>query len=455
MRDSGRLHRLCALLSAIIGIAISQQSSFAGTCPCDIYATGGTPCVAAHSTVRALYSTYNGPLYQVTRKSDSKTKDIGVLSPGGLANSAAQDSFLTGTTGSISIIYDQSGQGNHLYPAPSGNWPPAETAAAATGAKIMMNGHTVYGIYTTAGNFPNNTLVAGVGYRNNKATGLATGNQPEGMYMVCSGTHYNQWCCFDYGNAEANDTDDGNATMECIYFGSSTQWGHGDTLPTKGPWVMADLENGLFAGGTSGTNNGNTPIAASYVTGMVKGDSGNRYAIKGGNADSGSLKTMYNGTRPSGYNPMKKQGAIILGIGGDNSHTAIGTFFEGAITTGYPPDSTENAIQANIVAARYGSSVTATRYSVNDEVPVSPVRVHYNPSSGSAVVSYFLQDARRVSMNIADLQGRQVAAIFDGVIPAGQHQAVWNARQVPAGVYVWRIAMDGRDGWSGKIVIER
>jgi len=63
-------------------------------CPCDIYAAGGTPCVAAHSTIRALYSTYNGPLYQVRRTSDNKTQDIGVLTSGGYANSAVQDSFL-------------------------------------------------------------------------------------------------------------------------------------------------------------------------------------------------------------------------------------------------------------------------------------------------------------------------------------------------------------------------
>lgn len=32
---------------------------------------------------------------------------------------------------------------------------------------------------------------------------------------------------------------------------------------------------------------------------------------------------------------MQKQGSIILGIGGDNSDSAIGTFYEGAITMGY------------------------------------------------------------------------------------------------------------------------
>lgn len=50
-------------------------------CPCDIYAAGGTPCVAAHSTTRALYASYDGPLYQVRRLSDNKATDIGIVQP--------------------------------------------------------------------------------------------------------------------------------------------------------------------------------------------------------------------------------------------------------------------------------------------------------------------------------------------------------------------------------------
>lgn len=60
--------------------------------PCDVFASGGTPCVAAHSVVRALYSSYAGPLYQVNR-SDGELLDIGVKSPGGYADAAAQDAF--------------------------------------------------------------------------------------------------------------------------------------------------------------------------------------------------------------------------------------------------------------------------------------------------------------------------------------------------------------------------
>ncbi|MGA2506260.1 MAG: arabinofuranosidase catalytic domain-containing protein [Chitinispirillaceae bacterium] len=433
------------MLAVMLSLFFAQEKIHAAKCPCDIYAAGGTPCVAAHSTVRALYASYNGPLYQVKRLSDGQTKDIGVLTTGGVANAAAQDSFLNGKTGTILTIYDQSPNGNHLKSRCSGYWVPADTEAVATDAPIKINGHTVYGVYTYMGWSPS----AGTGYRNDKATGLATGDQPEGMYMVCSGTHYNQWCCFDYGNAEKNDTDDGNATMECIYFGNSTQWGHGSGT---GPWVMADLENGMSAGAAQ-IDSTNTPIVANYVTAIVKGKTGNWYSIRAGNAQSGKLETKYAGTRPTGWHPMYKQGAIILGIGGDNSHTGIGTFFEGAITTGCPPDSTEDSVQANIVAAGYGRTTTSALYSARDATAASMFQIHYNPTNGNAVISYVLQDARRVSMNVFDQQGRRVAAIVNGVIAAGRHEAVWDAKRVPAGVYVCRTAIDGMEGWTGKIVI--
>src|ERR1700746_3782754 len=98
--------------------------------PCDIYAAAGTPCVAAHSTTRALYATYNGSLYQVLRQSDGKTMDIGVVQatattgpdPGGSEGAAAQDKFCAGTYCWISIIYDQSPKHNNLIQAPRGRF---------------------------------------------------------------------------------------------------------------------------------------------------------------------------------------------------------------------------------------------------------------------------------------------------------------------------------------------
>ena len=288
--------------------------------PCDAYAADGGPCVAAHSTVRALYSTYAGFLYQVRKASDSTTMDIGVLEPGGFANAADQDTFCGAGACTISIIYDQSGKGNHLTKAPAGGQkttPDNEANAKALPATI--SGHNVYGVH----------IVPGIGYRNNMPTGTATGDNPETEYMVVGGSFYNGGCCFDYGNMETTSRDDGEGTMEAVYFGTCTIWGRG---AANGPWVMGDLENGLWAGNVSPYNN-NVPVNFKYVTGMVKGDEAgkNHWTIKVGNAQAGGLAVPFDGQRPSSrYNPMRKEGAIGLGTGGDNSNVAQGNFFEAA-----------------------------------------------------------------------------------------------------------------------------
>ena len=150
------------------------------------------------------------------------------------------------------------------------------------------------------------------------------------------------------GNAETNNRDDGAGTMECVYWGTCKVWGYG---AGSGPWVMADLENGLWAGNVR-ENLNNTAISSPFVTAMVKGGT-DGFALKASDATTGRLTTMFDGPRPNGYQPMRKQGAILMGIGGDNSDSAIGTFYEGAITSGYTTDATDDAVQANIVAAGY------------------------------------------------------------------------------------------------------
>jgi len=179
--------------------------------------------------------------------------------------------------------------------------------------------------------------------------------------MVASGTHFNSGCCFDYGNAETNNLDNGNGHMGAVYFGTLCWFGF--VVPGQcvgsGPWVMADLENGLFAG-ANGTNTNNTGRNSAFVTGMIKMNS-TTYAIRDGNANSGGLKTDYNGPLPttSGYTPLHLEGAIILGIGGDNSKGSAGSFFEGVMTSGVPSDATENSVQANIVSVGYSTSVAS------------------------------------------------------------------------------------------------
>jgi hypothetical protein len=325
--------------------------------PCDIYAAGGTPCVAAHSTTRALYASYDGPLYRVMRLSDKRARDIGVVGPravpfpdaGGYADAAAQDAFCRNTTCLVTKVYDQSPNHNDLTQAPRGGFSgPAmggfNNLPIADMAPVTISGHKAYGVF----------IEPGMGLRDNDTRGIATGDQPEGMYWVLDGRHFNDGCCFDYGNAEIDSRDDGNGTMETSYYGNATAWYHG---PPPGPWIMTDQENNLVGcvnpGSTSKLCADLPSITSRFVTAVAKGEP-HHWASLGGDAQQGALSTMFDGPRvDSSYDPMRKQGAIVLGNGGDNSNGSQGTFYEGVMTAGYPTDATDNAVQANVVAAKY------------------------------------------------------------------------------------------------------
>ncbi len=327
--------------------------------PCDVYAAAGNACVAAYSTTRAMYAAYNGPLYQVLRQSDGETLDIGIVQSvagsvptgGGYADAEAQDIFCANTYCWISVLYDQSPKHNGLTQAPRGGWSGPvmggfDNLPLADMAPVMVMGHKVYGVF----------LAPGMGLRNNDPSGTAVDDQAEGMYWVIDGRHFNSGCCFDFGNAETDSFDDGNGTMEAAYFGANAgSRYHGSGA---GPWIMIDVENNLLGCvNRPGPNDcAKLPsITSRFLTAIAKGEPHHSVSM-GGNAQHGPLTVLFDGPRINAtYDPMRKQGAIVLGRGGDNSTASQGTFYEGAVTAAgsFPTDATDQRVQANVVGARY------------------------------------------------------------------------------------------------------
>lgn len=435
----------------------------AATGPCDIYKSAGTPCVAAYSTVRSLFDAYNGALYQVRRGSDNNTKDIGVVSAGSHVDATIQDNFCKGVACRISIIYDQSGKGNHLTKAPKGSKDYGlydDSEAVADALPIQIAGNKAYGVHITPGGW---TTPGQVGYRNTKTNGVVKGDDPETEYMVADGTYVNGACCFDFGNAEMSATVYGD--METIYFGTNDWWDKG---VGKGPWVMADLENGVYnmggAGNMSayGDKNGNkindksVSFPHRFATAYLKGNSakatnGGPFTLKGGNAQSGRLTTVWNGAFPVGYSPRNRQGGIVLGVGGDNSSGAQGNFYEGVMTAGFASEATDDAIQANIVAAGYGSSIpTGVRAGehrrfdqASTSLDNSRLRVEFTASPGDAVL-----------VGVFDLKGNMVRwgsfRAGNGLIQS------WTSdlSGMPAGMYAVHVEAAGRSIRSSRFLYE-
>lgn len=421
------------VIMAMSGPKNAVQERPEGTC--DIYAKGGTPCVAAHSTTRALYKSYNGPLYQVKRESDGKTLDIGVVpasdtDAGGYANAATQDAFCTTSLCRITILYDQSGKGNHLTEAPPGTFKGPEKGAydalpIADMAPVTISGHKAYGVF----------IMPGMGLRNNNARDIAINDEPEGIYYVINGKHYDSGCCFDYGNSSTNSRAVGTGTMETTYYGTATAWGSGNG---PGPWIMADMEAGLFSGYNAKKNDVPSIDSWRFVSAFVDGGGGNRWDLRGGNAQQGKLTTYYDGVRPgtpgsNAYYPMHKKGGVLLGNGGDNGAGSSGTFYEGVMTVGYPSFATTDAVQANIVAAKYDvERLSVSRIKTFTPKASQDVTVKFTNTTGAT--------ANGVKLSILPLKGWTAAVdgsttaskTFTYPIPAGATVSVTFKVTAPA-----------------------
>jgi hypothetical protein len=151
--------------------------------------------------------------------------------------------------------------------------------------------------------------------------------------------------------------------MERTYFGTSTNWGSGND---EGPWIMADMEAGLFSGFNAKKNDVPAITDWRFVAAYVNGGGGNKWDLRGGDATKTEVVTYYEGVRPvspdpnEGYYPMSKKGGMLLANGGDNGNGSAGTFYEGVMTVGYPSLEAVEAVQANIAAAKYAEQTIET-----------------------------------------------------------------------------------------------
>ena len=109
-------------------------------------------------------------------------RDVGLVKVGGFANKAGHDAFCPKLDCVISKVYDQSPMGNHL-----GQRHKLVNASQHKIAVGTSNKVEVYGMY----------FDPGYGYHVDYTKGIATGNEPESIYAVMSGTHTNGRCCFD------------------------------------------------------------------------------------------------------------------------------------------------------------------------------------------------------------------------------------------------------------------
>jgi hypothetical protein len=325
-------------------LAIASISrSGGGAAPCDVAASAGTPCVVAYSLERPLFSAYGGYLFEVQRASDHATRNIGIA--GGHADTDTLSSFCAGTTCSFIRVYDQT----------SYHMDALSTDAAASAmperpplVETMHLGNGLVVPYFGAGYMQAGTRA---GQANNGA--MPTGSKPVTEYLLTNGNIVsNGTCCYDFGEAEAGIRDDGKGTMFAVW-------------PTLSGYRSAvDLEDGIARA--------NEPAAATNILTSVAKTDGTatltmKYAATGnGLAYDTAQRSLGCGSGFAisavplscfGYGPMRLEGGLTIGVGGDGSGWGLlspsggataGAFIEGIVLAGRATDATDNAYQASV-----------------------------------------------------------------------------------------------------------
>jgi len=98
----------------------------------------------------------------------------------------------------------------------------------------------------------------------------------------------------------------------------------------------------------------------------------------------------------------------------------------------------------------YGGLAFQASYGLPVGDPVAPAELSLapfapNPAAPPVVAQFTLPREQRARLSVLDLQGREVAVLVDGVLPAGRHEATWTGgRAIVPGMYFVRLAAGDR-----------
>ena len=126
-------------------------------------------------------------------------------------------------------------------------------------------------------------------------------------------------------------------------------------------------------------------------------------------------------------------------ISSDSSGTMRGTVGQGFIRT--------TSDTAHVMAAGFWYQISQLVLTGIDEEEIIPeafeLRQNYpNPFNPSTTIEFALPRAVKVQLRIYDVLGRTVGTLVDEKMPAGRYEIRFEARNLPTGMYFYRIQAD-------------
>jgi len=85
----------------------------------------------------------------------------------------------------------------------------------------------------------------------------------------------------------------------------------------------------------------------------------------------------------------------------------------------------------NILSVQLKENKEPSNFSIYQNYP--------NPFNPSTIITYSLPQKSRVTLKIYDLLGKEICTLVNGEKTSGTYKVVWNAQNVPSGVYFYKI----------------
>lgn len=186
-------------------------------------------------------------------------------------------------------------------------------------------------------------------------------------------------------------------------------------------------------------------------------------------SDTGTAHYIYVLPTPApGFNYSQNVGSLQVVFTNTTSGSfvqASWTFGDGSMSTDMNPvhtyDSTGTytvtltVTDANGCSSTYTESISILSGLQDQNRLLGAARLYPNPNQGSWNLDCELAAAGTYTVELFDLQGRNLQTLFAGELPAGLHRLQQQApHRIPAGLYVLRLSGE-RGAWHQKIEIRR
>lgn len=106
-----------------------------------------------------------------------------------------------------------------------------------------------------------------------------------------------------------------------------------------------------------------------------------------------------------------------------------------------PPDQTSNVlngsfeklnfVDSSVASSNEGSGAVPKKFTLNQNYP--------NPFNPTTTISFTLPEASNIKLTVYDMNGREVSAVADERLQAGDHRITFDASSLPSGVYLYKL----------------